>query len=209
MRKHVYIRLSIFFLLATLLVLSACSDQGGSASISLDSTDPSAPTATTIPFDPPEPTYTSEPTEPPAPTDSPEPTDHPEPTEGKPTKIIHPRLPVDRPDITMDLPEGDPERGAKLALARVCITCHLNGEGPPRLGADGELPAMLARAAQRIEDPAYTGTAATPEEYLFESITDPRIYEVDGDWSESMADDYYDFPEQDIADLIAWMLTIE
>lgn len=199
MIKRVYIRESKLYLLVTLLLLSACSAPGGASSISPEPTDPPAPTYTIVPTDTPEP----------EPTNTLEPTEAPEPTETKPTKIIRPRLPVDRPDITMDLPEGDPERGAKLALARVCITCHVNGEGPPRLGADGDLPAMLARAALRIEDPAYTGSATTPEEYLLESITDPRIYEVDGDWPESMADNYYELPEQDLADLIAWMLTIE
>jgi hypothetical protein len=109
----------------------------------------------------------------------------------------------------MTLPEGDPERGEKLALARVCITCHVNSEGPPRLGTDGDLPAIQERATLRIKNPAYTGFATTTEEYLLESITDPRIYEVDGDWLESMTDNYYDLPEQELADLIAWMLTFE
>ena len=109
----------------------------------------------------------------------------------------------------MTLAEGDPERGEKLALARLCISCHVDAEGPPRLGVDGDLPAILERAALRIDDPAYSGDATTAEEYLFESITDPRIYEVDGDWLESMVDIYYDLPAQDLADLLAWMLTFE
>lgn len=135
---------------------------------------------------------------------SPVPTDQPESTQRR-----LPRYPFDRPDISMTLPEGDPEHGEKVALAKVCITCHVNSDGPPRFGADNDLPAIWERAAQRIEDPAYTGSATTPQEYLIESITDPRIYEVDGDWPESMADNYYDLPEQDLADLIAWMLTFE
>lgn len=135
---------------------------------------------------------------------SPVPTDQPEPAQKR-----LPRYPYDRPDISMTLPEGDPEQGEKIALAKVCITCNVNSDGPPRLGTDNDLPAMWERAALRLEDPDYTGNATTPQEYLIESITDPRIYEVDGDWLESMADNYYDLPEQDLADLIAWMLTFE
>jgi len=156
------------FLLASVLLLSACSASGESSS------------------------------------PSPVPTDQPEPAQKR-----LPRYPYDRPDISMTLPEGDPEQGEKIALAKVCITCHVNSDGPPRLGTDNDLPAMWERAALRLEDPDYTGNATTPQEYLIESITDPRIYEVDGDWLESMADNYYDLPEQDLADLIAWMLTFE
>lgn len=116
---------------------------------------------------------------------------------------------MDRPDITIVLPEGDPEQGSKLGLARGCVGCHITYEGPPRFRADGDLPAMLARAAMRINDPDYTGDASTPEEYLVESITDPRLYEVAGDWVESMRDDYYDLSEQELADIIAWMVIVE
>ena len=108
----------------------------------------------------------------------------------------------------MTLPEGDPERGEKVALAKVCTKCHIDSDGPPRFGADNGLPAILERATLRMEDPAYPGNATTPQEYLIESITDPRLYEVDGNWKESMRDDYYDLPAQDLADIIAWMLTI-
>lgn len=199
MRKHGSIRLSaIFFLSVSFLLISACSAQG-------ESTSAVTPQPTNTPI----PTETIAPADTAAPTDTTVPTDTAEPTETEQTKKLLPRLQVERPDITMALPEGDPERGAKLGNARGCINCHVVGEKPPRLGADGELPAMLARAAMRLEDPAYTGLATTPEEYLLESITDPRIYEVDGDWEESMRDDYYDLPEQDLADIIAWMLTIE
>ena len=169
MRKRINFPLSPFiFLLASVLLISACSPPG----------EPSSP--------------------------SPVPTDQPEPAQ----KHL-PRYPYDRPDITMTLPEGDPERGEKVALAKVCITCHVNSDGVPRFGADNDLPAILERATLRIDDPAYTGNATTPQEYLIESITDPRLYEVDGDWPESMADNYHDLPEQDLADLIAWMLTVE
>jgi hypothetical protein len=126
-----------------------------------------------------------------------------------PTMLRLPRKQVERPAITITLPEGDPERGFTLAGKYYCVRCHINSERFPRLGASEELPAILARAEMRIADPAYSGSATTPEEYLIESITDPRLYEVDGNWKQSMADDFYDLPEQDLADIIAWVLTVE
>jgi hypothetical protein len=184
MQKRISFFLSSFiFLSASLLFVSACSAPGASSIPSSAATD--MPESTLSP------------------------TDTPEPTATEPTQKRLPRYPFDRPDISMTLPEGDPERGEKLALARVCITCHVNEDGPPRLGADGNLPAIFERATLRIADPAYSGNATTPVEYLIESITDPRIYEVDGNWLESMTDNYYDLPVQELADIIAWMLTIE
>jgi nitric oxide reductase subunit C len=121
-----------------------------------------------------------------------------------------PRKQVDRPALTITLPEGNPGRGYALGQKLDCVRCHLNSPGDaPRYGADGELPAILARAEMRLADPAYSGSATTPEEYLIESITDPRLYEVDGNWKSSMNDQYYDLPEQDLADLIAWVLSVE
>jgi cytochrome c2 len=173
----------VIFLLTSVLLVSACSAPG------------EAPKQTDVPTEKLETTQTLP--------------DTPESTPTEPTQKRLPRYPFDRPDISMTLPEGNPDRGEKIALAKVCLSCHVNSEGPPRFGVDGNLPAMRERATLRIKDPAYTGNATTPEEYLLESITDPRLYEVDGDWMESMADNYYDLPEQDLADLIAWMLTFE
>jgi hypothetical protein len=120
-----------------------------------------------------------------------------------------PRKEVERPDITMTLPEGDPERGYTLAQRWQCVICHVRSDGSPRLGADGALPAIMERAEMRIADSAYSGSATTPEEYLIESIIDPRLYEVEGEWEISMNDAYYALPEQDLADIIAWVLTVE
>jgi hypothetical protein len=133
----------------------------------------------------------------------------PEQVTPTPTMVRLPRKQVERPAITITLPEGDPERGFSLEGKYRCARCHIKSERSPRFWANGELPAILARAEMRIADPAYSGSATTPEEYLIESITDPRLYEVDGDWEQSMYDDYYDLPEQDLADIIAWMLTVE
>jgi hypothetical protein len=192
-------------MLSPFLLVSACTAPEESSSTSIVSTDLPTITSTTSATETPEQTA--------VPTKAPELTQEitltPEPTTKESTQERLDRLPFDRPDISMALPEGDPERGGKLGLARNCINCHVQTEGVPRFGADGTLPAILDRAALRIDSPAYSGDATTPTEYLLESITDPRLYEVDGDWPHSMGDYYYDLPEQDLADLIAWMLTFE
>lgn len=204
-KRKSYLLTPLIFLFALVPLISSCNVVGQTPSTSPIPTELSAPTNKSVPAD----TLQQADIQTQTPEATLSPTEPPEPTATEPTQKRLPRLPHERPDISMTLPQGDPERGAKLALGRVCVTCHVNREGPPRLGVDGNLPAIYERAALRIEDSAYTGNATTPEEYLFESITDPRIYEVDGDWPISMADNYYDLPVQDWADLIAWMLTFE
>jgi nitric oxide reductase subunit C len=63
-------------------------------------------------------------------------------------------------------------------LPAQCKACHtVNGVG----GAVGpELTHVATHAAQRIEDPTYSGSATTPEEYIHESIMEPSAYIVPG-----------------------------
>jgi len=69
---------------------------------------------------------------------------------------------------------------------------------------------MQLRAEMRIADAAYTGLATTPEEYLIEAIIDPSVYISEGEWEYEM-DDVYDveLSEEDLADIIAWILSVE
>ena len=64
---------------------------------------------------------------------------------------------------------------------------------------------------------AYSGMATNVQEYLIESIVDPLVYIAPGDW---LVEDlmggggkFGDFDQaltaQNVADLIAWMYTIE
>ena len=96
-----------------------------------------------------------------------------------------------------------------FALKWRCFSCHVTHEVAPRFGAGQALPAILERSGIRITDAAYTGFATTPEEYIIESIIDPSVYIIEGDWYEM--DDIYDeeLSEEDLADIIAWMLTVE
>ena len=85
-------------------------------------------------------------------------------------------------------------------LKRICIPKHTYLV----------LPAVQARADMRIADASYTGFATTPEEYLIEAVIDPSVYIVEGEWENKM-DDIYDeeLSEKDLADIIAWLLTVE
>ena len=127
-----------------------------------------------------------------------------EPTAAEPTEA------AERPDITVALPDGDAERGKKLALKWRCITCHVTNETGLRLGAEQGLPAIQERAELRIADAAYTGFAATAEEDLIEAVIDPSVYIVEGEWEYKM-DDIYDeeLSEKDLADIIAWLKIVE
>ena len=59
-----------------------------------------------------------------------------------------------------------------------------------------------------MAEESYTGTATTPEQYLFESIVLPNAYNIEGQWLVEMDDDYgQTLTRQDVADLIAYMLT--
>jgi len=199
MIKRIYIpKLNYLVLPVILLLLSACSAQGGvpAAAVQVPTNVP-ASTAITAPTDTPQPTPTEAPADALLPTEA-------EPTELKPTEV------EERPDIKIMLSEGDAERGKKLALKWRCITCHVTYETGPRLGAEQGLPAVQARAELRIADAAYTGFATTPEEYLIEAVIDPSVYIVEGEWENKM-DDIYDeeLSEKDLADIIAWLKTVE
>ena len=78
-----------------------------------------------------------------------------------------------------DVVANDPvEAGLQLYLQQHCGTCHrLDAAGaqgtlgPPHNG-------IATTAEARLHDPAYTGTATTPAEYLRESIVNPGVYLV-------------------------------
>jgi len=191
--KLLYLVLPVFFLL-----LSACSAQEDVSAAS-----------TQVPTDVPASTATPSPTDTPQPAPFEVPTDAPEPTEAEPTEV-QPTEVEERPDITIALPGGDAERGKKLALKWRCVSCHVTYESAPRFGAEQGLPVMLARAEMRISDAAYTGFATTPEEYLIEAIFDPSVYISEGEWENAMDDGYdVELSEKDLADIIAWVLTVE
>lgn len=70
---------------------------------------------------------------------------------------------------------------ADLMISQGCGGCHTIQGVSGMAGAIGpELTHIGSVAAERIADPNYTGEATTPEEYIRESIINPKAYVVDG-----------------------------
>jgi mono/diheme cytochrome c family protein len=121
-----------------------------------------------------------------------------------------PTGPVVGKDITKGLPEGDPAAGQELATTLGCIACHVLAPTGPAWMPAADQPGIGTRAATRLEEPGYGGSAETPEQYLFESVVDPNVYVVSG-FSEGLMPPTYanTLTDQDMADLITYMLTIK
>jgi nitric oxide reductase subunit C len=93
-----------------------------------------------------------------------------------------------------------------------CAACHSVSPGVNLAGPT--LARMAARAGETVNDPAYTGSAATAEEYISESILQPSAHIVPGelysaDGRSFMPDNYGDMltPEQ-VAHLVAYLMTL-
>ena len=97
-----------------------------------------------------------------------------------------------------DLPTGDIEQGAAL-FADNCLSCHPLDSGQ----ATGPGVADYGNTAgTRV-------SGQSPEEYTFNSILRPSKYMVRG-YSNVMPSDYDDkLSQQDIADLIAYLLSLQ
>ncbi len=78
--------------------------------------------------------------------------------------------------------EGDvAARAREIFIQQGCLGCHALASVPGAVGAVGPpLDNLGQTAAERIADPAYTGSATTPEEYIRESILDPSAFVVSG-----------------------------
>jgi cytochrome c551/c552 len=98
--------------------------------------------------------------------------------------------------VTALLENADPENGSQLIDHYECAACH-------RAGADRIAPSyagIAARAADRR--PPLTAAA-----YIYESITDPGAYVVEG-YSDAMLKNYPErLPDRELGDIIAYLLT--
>jgi cytochrome c2 len=101
---------------------------------------------------------------------------------------------------------GDVERGAQLfAQGRnetpPCVTCHQVRSGQVGFSVGPNLAGIAERAGTRV-------TELMAEEYLRQSIIEPHRYVVSG-YRDIMYPDYNaHFTEQDIQDLIAYLLAL-
>jgi len=125
-----------------------------------------------------------------------------------------PELPADQAvgtDITQTLPTGDAARGRTLAEGTLgCAACHTLSTVGPAWAGDGTAAGIGLRAALRLDEPGYSGAAATAEQYLLESIVDPNAYLVSGFETVAMPGTFgARLTPQDAADLIAYMLTFD
>ena len=101
-----------------------------------------------------------------------------------------------------DLPSGDPVRGAEAYTQSIggsasCASCHPLDDSR---GAGPSLQGYSAIAGQRVR-------GQTAEQYTFDSILRPSKHLLQG-WSNIMPSDYAEkLSRQQIADLIAYLLT--
>jgi hypothetical protein len=117
-------------------------------------------------------------------------------------------------NLKIALPQGDPERGFRIASSSFgCYECHANDEFPdsgPRFASSGDLPFILERGEARLALPEYEGEATTNMEYMIESIFLPEAYMVSGEWPNEMSTVYrLIMSDQDLADILAWIATLE
>ena len=111
-------------------------------------------------------------------------------------------------DITAELPAGDVTHGEQLA-SQNCFVCHVTTAAGPAWAASADQPGIGDRAATRIEQSDYTGTATSAEQYLFESIVLPGTFLVSPFQNLMPADYGTKLTLQDVANLIAYLLTIK
>lgn len=98
-------------------------------------------------------------------------------------------------------------RGVEVYRANYCGACHtfaaagsLGTFGPSHDG-------MATVAGERLKDPAYTGAATTPADYLRESILDPSAYLVPGYLQSTHAmPAFVHLNEEDLEALVALLL---
>ncbi len=128
---------------------------------------------------------------------------------GAETSTPVPSEPVVGTDITIRLPEGDPQEGERLASSLGCEACHVLADVGPAWLPSGDAPGIGERASTRFEQADYTGEATTAEQYLLESIVRPGAFVVAGYDAGVMPPSFGDqLTKQEAADLIAYMLTL-
>jgi nitric oxide reductase subunit C len=98
-------------------------------------------------------------------------------------------------------------RGQEVYRAQFCGTCHALAS----VGTGGRFgpthDGVGAAAEERIQDPAYGGSAQTAEQYLLESILDPGAYRVPGfGGTRFVMPSYGHLPEEDIEALVQMLL---
>lgn len=116
------------------------------------------------------------------------------------------------------LPAGDAAKGKTLTEQQGCVACHIPNPdtpdaklaGSPWVASASEDGKGIAdHATERIAASDYTGTATSPEAYLYESIVNPSAFVVPGFVDGVMPKTYGGaLSAQDLADIIAYLKTV-
>jgi mono/diheme cytochrome c family protein len=121
-----------------------------------------------------------------------------------------PSGPVVGTDITKELPTGDAAAGEALATSLGCTACHITTQTGPAWMASADQPGIGTRATTRFTETGYSGSAKTPEQYLFESIVNSNTFVVPGFTAGIMPQTYANqLTDQDVANLIAYLLSLK
>ncbi len=95
-------------------------------------------------------------------------------------------------------PVGDPVEGEKAFNSNGCSGCHLTDTDQRLVG-----PGLAG-----IEERAPTRTGQSAEDYIRESITDPRAFTVEG-FPPVMPTTFANLPAEEVDNLIAYLLTLK
>lgn len=99
------------------------------------------------------------------------------------------------------------DEGLLVYRALYCGVCHVSDAAETRGTFGPTHNGMGATAVLRVADPAYSGSAQTPAEYIIESIVDPEVYVVPGyAMSSHRMPSYAHLSEAEIMTLTAFLL---
>ena len=114
-----------------------------------------------------------------------------------------------------EFPSGNAIQGEQLFAGSTvgannspgCVPCHAVESDVAIIGPSQVGLATLAQEA--LDDPAYEGQTTTVEGYLWESVVDSKAY-LRPEYADVMYKAYGEtLTQQEIADLVAYMMTLE
>jgi len=122
-----------------------------------------------------------------------------------PTSTLSPTPPT-APTEESPASESSAEQGLAVYRGQYCGICHqLDAAGTAGIFGPSH-NGIGSTAAQRIQDPGYTGTA-TAAEYIRESILNPAVYRVPGfEYSTHPMPAYTHLSEMDVDALVQFLL---
>ena len=122
---------------------------------------------------------------------------NPTPAGGEPTQSSASPTPGPVATPTQAPAEGDPGRGEQLFASNACSGCHSTG-------SDTRVGPGLSGIGARAE----TRTSLSGDDYIRQSIREPGAFVVEG-FANLMPAIFANLPDQDIADLLAYLKTLE